>query len=346
MISTYSIRECSHAELTDIIKSNFHTPDPELFELARGESLRHYQGRVFVRGLVEVSNYCRNDCLYCGIRRGNEELERYRLTPVEILGCVENGYGLGLRSFVMQGGEDPGLSDEVMVDIIAEFRRRFPVSSLTLSLGERDIETYRAFYKAGADRYLLRHETATKTHYDCLHPAEMDFETRVRCLYDLKQVGFQTGAGFMVGSPFQCPEDLARDLLFLKELDPHMVGLGPFIAQEDTPFAGYPSGRASETLVMLALSKLMLPGAMFPVTTALVTILNGERKPAFDAGANVVMPNISPLHTRKLYALYDGKISTGAESAEGLAALVEHIEATGYIPEFSRGDHVEYTYLT
>ena len=338
-----NIRECSHSELTAIITKNFCRPDPRLFELAREQSLRHYGGRVFIRGLVEVSNYCKNDCLYCGIRRSNAKLKRYRLTPEAILECIQNGYGLGLRSFVMQGGEDPGLTDEVMTEVVKEFRRIFADASLTLSLGEKSPEVYRAFFEAGADRYLLRHETATKSHYDSLHPPDMDFHARVNCLYALKEAGFQTGAGFMVGSPFQTAEDLARDLLFLKELDPHMVGLGPFIAQEDTPFAQYPSGGAAETLVMLALTRLMLPAAMLPATTALVTIMKGERKTAFDAGANVVMPNISPPEMRKLYTLYDGKVSTGAESAEGLAKLVEQIEAAGYTPEFSRGDHVEYT---
>ena len=339
----YDIRGCSHNELTDIIAENFRSPDPKLLELTRVELLRHYRGRIFIRGLVEVSNYCKNNCLYCGIRRGNGGLRRYRLTPKEILDCIENGYGLGLRSFVMQGGEDPGLPDDVITKVISEFRRKFPDASMTLSLGEKSPEAYKAYFEAGADRYLLRHETATKAHYDRLHPPDMDFDVRIRCLYVLKEVGFQVGAGFMVGLPYQTAGDLARDLLFLKELDPHMVGIGPFIAQTDTPLARYPSGGADETLVMLALTKLMLPKAMLPATTALVTILQGERKPAFDAGANVVMPNISPLETRKLYTLYNGKVSTGAESAEGLAALTAQIEAAGYIPEYSRGDHVDYT---
>ncbi|MCL2617482.1 MAG: [FeFe] hydrogenase H-cluster radical SAM maturase HydE [Defluviitaleaceae bacterium] len=336
----YNISECSHGELTSIIEANFASPDPYLFALARKQSLKFYGGRVFIRGLVEVSNYCRRGCLYCGINRDNTELTRYRLTPEQILECFAQGHGLGLRSFVMQGGEDPGFPDEVMTDIIREFRRRFADSALTLSLGEKSADTYRAFHEAGADRYLLRHETATKTHYDCLHPADMDFDERVRCLYTLKDAGFQTGAGFMVGSPFQTINDLARDLLFLKELDPHMVGLGPFIAQKDTPFADYPSGGAALSLVMLALTRLMLPKAMLPATTALATVLGGDRKPMFDAGANVVMPNISPPETRGLYALYNGKLSAGAESAEGLAALAAQIREAGYTPDFSRGDHV------
>jgi len=338
----YNIRGCSFGELVEIITENFREPDPELFALAKESAFAHYQGRVFIRGLVEVSNYCRNDCFYCGIRRSNLRLARYRLSPEVILACIENGYDLGLRSFVMQGGEDPGLSDELMTDIIREFRRRFVDASLTLSLGETSRDVYRAFFEAGADRYLLRHETAGKAHYDRLHPPEMDFDARVRCLYDLKEIGFQTGAGFMVGAPFQTVEDLARDLLFLKELEPHMVGLGPYLSQEDTPFAAYPSGGVRESLVMLALAKLMLPKAMFPATTALVTLMKGDRKPAFEVGANVVMPNISPLDTRGLYTLYDGKVSTGAESAEGLAFLTKQIEDAGYVAEFSRGDHVDY----
>lgn len=339
---TYDIRNCSHTELTAIICENFREPDPQLFALAHKAAFEHYGGRIFIRGLVEISNYCKNNCFYCGIRRDNHNLKRYRLTPEVILACVQNGYNLGLRSFVMQGGEDPGFSDDTMVEIIREFRQTFSDASLTLSLGEKSREVYRQFFEAGADRYLLRHETASKTHYDRLHPPEMSFEARIQGLYDLTSVGFQTGAGFMVGSPFQTPEDLAHDLLFLKDLDPHMVGLGPFITQADTPFAEYPSGGANETLVMLALTKLMLPKAMLPATTALVTLLEGNRKPAFDAGANVVMPNISPLDTRKLYNLYSGKLATGAESAEGLSALVAQIKAAGYTPEFSRGDHIEY----
>ncbi|MCL2617295.1 MAG: [FeFe] hydrogenase H-cluster radical SAM maturase HydE [Defluviitaleaceae bacterium] len=341
-MSKYNIQENSHSQLTNIIAENFAQPDPELFRLAREESLRHYKGRIFIRGLVEISNYCKNDCLYCGIRHGNHNLQRYRLTPEVILDCIQNGYALGLRSFVMQGGEDPGFPDHLMTDIIRGFRRKFHDASLTLSLGEKSREVYQAFFGAGADRYLLRHETAAKHHYNRLHPPGMSFDERVRCLYTLKEVGFQTGAGFMVGSPFQTPEDLAQDLLFLKELQPHMVGLGPFIAQDDTPFAAYTSGGARESLVMLALTRLMLPEAMLPATTALVTILAGDRKPIFDAGANVVMPNISPLSTRKLYNLYNGKLSTGAESAEGLRALAQQIHQAGYNPEFSRGDHIEY----
>jgi len=340
---TYNIRECSHAELTSIIRKNFRKPDPHLFELARKAAFEYYGGRVFIRGLVEISNYCKRNCFYCGIRRDNRNLERYRLTPEVILACVQNGYDLGLRSFVMQGGEDTNFSDDSMIAIIREFRRSFADASLTLSLGEKSREVYRQFFEAGADRYLLRHETASKTHYDRLHPPEMSFEARIQGLYDLTSVGFQTGAGFMVGSPFQTPEDLAHDLLFLKDLDPHMVGLGPFITQADTPFAEYPSGGANETLVMLALTKLMLPEAMLPATTALVTLLEGNRKPAFDAGANVVMPNISPLGTRKLYNLYNNKLATGAESAEGLSTLVAQIQASGYTPEFSRGDHINFS---
>ena len=337
---TYNIRENSHAELTAIIRENFSKPDPLLFELAREAAFRFYGGRIFIRGLVEISNYCKNNCFYCGIRRDNRNLERYRLAPEVILACVQNGYTLGLRSFVMQGGEDPGFSDDTMIEIIREFRQTFSDASLTLSLGEKSPEIYRQFFEAGADRYLLRHETASKAHYDLLHPPEMSFDTRIQCLHELTEAGFQTGAGFMVGSPFQTPEDLAHDLLFLKELNPHMVGLGPFITQADTPFSGYPSGGASETLVMLALTKLMLPKAMLPATTALVTLLKGNRKPAFDAGANVVMPNISPLGTRKLYNLYNNKLATGAESAEGLNTLIAQIQASGYTPDFSRGDHI------
>ena len=339
---TYDIRNYSHAELTEIIRENFRTPDPNLFEQARKTAFQYYSGRVFIRGLVEISNYCKNNCFYCGIRRDNHTLARYRLTPEVILACIQNGYSLGLRSFVMQGGEDPGFPDSTVIKIIREFRRSFPDASLTLSLGEKSREIYQQFFEAGADRYLLRHETASKAHYDRIHPPEMSFNARIQGLHDLTSVGFQTGAGFMVGSPFQTPEDLAHDLLFLKDLNPHMVGLGPFITQADTPFAQFPSGTAAETLVMLALTKLMLPKAMLPATTALVTLLEGNRKPAFDVGANVVMPNISPLNTRKLYNLYSGKLATGAESAEGLCILVEQIKAAGYTPEFSRGDHIEY----
>lgn len=308
-------------------------------ERARAVRHRTYGRDVYIRGLIEFTNYCKNNCFYCGIRRDNKNAERYRLTRDDILDCCETGYGLGFRTFVLQGGEDPFYTDSKMADIISAVKRKFPDCALTLSLGERSRESYELFHRAGADRYLLRHETADPVHYGKIHPPELDLENRKRCLWDLKEIGFQVGSGFMVGSPYQTNACLAEDLLFLKELDPQMVGIGPFIPHRETPFAQEKAGSLELTLFLLSLVRLMLPNALIPATTALGTVHPEGRELGILAGANVVMPNLSPKDVRKKYLLYDNKICTGDEAAECRLCLEERINKIGYRIPVSRGDY-------
>lgn len=309
-----------------------------LFEKARRVRQAHYGNDVYLRGLIEFTNYCKNDCLYCGIRRSNKNASRYRLTKEQILSCCEEGYGLGFRTFVLQGGEDSYYSDELLVDIIKEIKTRHLDCALTLSLGERSYESYKTFYDAGADRYLLRHETADPVHYSKLHPPSLTLETRKKCLMDLKKIGYQVGSGFMVGSPGQTSAQLAEDLLFLHALQPQMVGIGPFIAHHDTPFASEESGTAELTLFLLGLIRLMLPAALLPATTALGTIDPLGREKGIMAGANVVMPNLSPREVRDKYLLYDNKICTGDEAAECRHCIDGRISSIGYQVVVDRGD--------
>jgi biotin synthase len=298
----------------------------------------HYGHDVYLRGLIEFTNYCRNDCYYCGIRRSNRNASRYRLTKEQILCCCEEGYGLGFRTFVLQGGEDGYYTDELLVGIIKEIKARYPDCALTLSIGERSYESYKALYDAGADRYLLRHETADPVHYGRLHPPSLTLEARKKCLADLKKIGYQVGSGFMVGSPGQTPEQLAKDLLYLYELQPQMVGIGPFIPHHDTPFASEQGGTARLTLFLLGLIRLMLPAALLPATTALGTIDPVGREKGILAGANVVMPNLSPREVRDKYLLYDNKICTGDEAAECRHCLEGRINGVGYRIVVDRGD--------
>jgi len=301
-----------------------------------------YGNHIFFRGLIEFTNYCKNDCWYCGIGRSQTHVHRYRLTEQEILSCCRSGERLGYRSFVLQGGEDPYFTDDRMCDIIRMIRREFPGIAITLSIGEKEHESYQKYFDAGANRYLLRHETATDEHYRLLHPAEMSLAHRKACLYDLKDIGYQTGAGFMVGSPYQTPENLAEDLVFMQQLMPHMVGLGPFIPSAGTRFSGFPAGTLQLTLIMLALTRLLLPKVLLPSTTALGTIDPMGREKGFGYGANVVMPNLSPTNVRSDYALYDNKICMDDDAAACQKCLSGRILRSGNVPDYSRGDHRDF----
>ncbi len=299
---------------------------------------RVYGNTVFVRGLIEVSNICKNDCLYCGIRKSNTACERYRLEKDDILACCKEGYALGFRTFVMQGGEDGYFTDDRLCDLVRSIKERYPDCAVTLSMGERSRESYERLYEAGADRYLLRHETADAEHYARLHPPTLTLAERMRCLRDLKEIGFQTGCGFMVGSPYQTTEELAKDLKFVEEFQPAMCGIGPFIPHKDTPFKGYEAGTLEMTCFLLSLVRLIVPTVLLPSTTALGTIHPTGRELGILAGANVVMPNLSPLSVRKKYMLYDGKIATGDESAQSLQHLKERMASIGYRIVVDRGD--------
>ncbi len=297
-----------------------------------------YGNEVYTRGLIEFTNICKNDCTYCGIQRSNKHADRYRLSEAEILECCAEGYDLGFRTFVLQGGEDPFLTDEFMCGLVRKIKAGYPDCAVTLSIGERSHESYLAMHEAGADRYLLRHETADRSHYEKLHPAEMSFDHRMACIHDLKDIGYQVGIGFMVGSPFQTSTSLAMDLKFIEEFVPDMCGIGPFIPQHDTLFADKPQGSLEETLFLLSLMRLIQPNLLIPATTALGTIHPLGREMGIKAGANVVMPNLSPVGVRKKYELYDNKICTGEESAQCRGCLEKRMESVGYDLVTARGD--------
>ena len=319
------------------------TFDSEDLDFARSrarETREQIYGKdIYIRGLIELTSYCSCDCLYCGIRSGNTNAQRYRLTVEEVLECCKSGYDLGFRTFVIQGGEDPYFTDDILVDMVSRIGAAYPDCALTLSLGERPHESYKKLYDAGADRYLLRHETAIAEHYAMLHPKGQELDVRVAHLYDLKEIGYYVGTGFMVGSPFQTPECLAEDMLLLKKLEPEMVGIGPFVAHHESVFRDYPSGSVDLTLMMLAMIRLMLPEALIPATTSLGTVDGCGREKGILSGANVVMPNLSPKDVRSKYLLYDNKAFTGSEAAESLSTLKKVMEAIGYHVVIDRGDH-------
>lgn len=319
-----------------------YTEEQRLRLQAKAVELRkqYYGNKVFVRGLIEFTNYCKNNCYYCGIQASNGDAKRYRLTKEEILECCDTGWELGFRTFVLQGGEDPFFTDDQIVDIVREIKKKYPESAVTLSIGEKTKESYLRYKEAGADRYLLRHETADDEHYRMLHPESMSLANRKNCLYTLKELGYETGAGFMVGSPGQTDKCLAEDLVFLKELNPHMVGIGPFIPHHETRFANEQPGSLEKTLLLLSILRIILPKANLPATTALGTVNPRGRELGIEAGANVVMPNLSPVKVRKKYELYNHKICTGEEAAECAVCLSKRMASVGYEVVAERGDSV------
>lgn len=321
-------RNLSDAELKTLLETDKY--DKALFAAADEVRREVYGDDVYIRGLIEFTNYCKNDCFYCGIRQGNKKAERYRLSKDEIMSCCAEGYELGFRTFVLQGGEDPYYTDEKMCEIVAEIRKKYPDCAITLSIGEKSKESYQAYFDAGANRYLLRHETADCEHYSKLHPNSMSLDTRKECLFNLKEIGYQVGSGFMVGSPYQTTENLISDLRFLKELEPDMIGIGPYITHADTPFAKFKSGSMELTLRLISVLRLMFPYALIPSTTALGTIHPMGRELGLKAGANVVMPNLSPVGVREKYELYENKICTGEEAAQCRGCLERRVESAGY----------------
>lgn len=327
-------------ELITLLDGQNEALSAYLFSRADAVRRVNYGTDVYVRGLIEFTNYCRNDCYYCGIRRSNPNASRYRLTEEEILGCCKEGYQLGFRTFVLQGGEDPFYTSERIEHLVRSIKSQHPDCAITLSVGEHDRETYQRWFDAGAERYLLRHETAEDAHYRILHPPELSLAHRKQCLWDLKSIGYQVGCGFMVGSPGQNSSQLAEDLLFIHELQPEMVGIGPFIPQKDTPFRAQAPGTLEQTLFLLGILRLMLPQALLPATTALGTIHPKGREKGIQAGANVCMPNLSPTEVREKYALYDNKICTGDEAAQCRNCLSMRMKSIGYQVVVSRGDHL------
>ncbi|GHS99616.1 [FeFe] hydrogenase H-cluster radical SAM maturase HydE [Planctomycetales bacterium] len=326
------------AEILQIIADRDVAALDRLAAAADAVRQTHYGKRVFFRGLIEFTNYCKNDCYYCGLRHGNLTLLRYRLTPDEILECCRQGQKLGYSTYVLQGGEDPYFTDERVVEIVAAIRAEFPDCAITLSLGEKSAESYEKFFRAGANRYLLRHETASAEHYQKLHPSAMSLATRMQCLRDLRKIGYAVGAGFMVGTPWQTPANLLEDLRFIEEFQPEMVGIGPFLPQTSTPFGNCLPGDLTLTLKMVALARLLVPKALMPATTALGTLSAQGRELGLKHGANVVMPNLSPTATRQFYALYDNKICTGDEAAHCRRCIENRIVGAGFTVDMGRGD--------
>lgn len=328
----------TRAEWIELISNISPELSEYVFAKSRKAAEKYYGKTVYARGLIEFTNYCKQNCYYCGIRAGNKFVNRYRLSKAEILECCKNGYQLGFRTFVLQGGEDNHYTDDLMVSIISEIRQNYPDCAITLSIGEKEYHSYKAFFDAGANRYLLRHETYDCEHYSRLHPTTLSAKNRQKCLENLREIGYQVGTGFMVGSPYQTVENLADDMLFIKKLNPHMVGIGPFIPHIDSKFKDFPAGSLELTLFMLGLIRLMLPAVLLPSTTALGTIHPNGRERGILAGGNVVMPNLSPLSVRENYLLYDNKISTGDEAAESLSNLSKKFHAMGYEIITARGD--------
>ncbi|MGG7160862.1 [FeFe] hydrogenase H-cluster radical SAM maturase HydE [Clostridium baratii] len=337
----YKEHEASKEELLYLLDNITDKDQEYLVEKANEIRMQSYGNKVYMRGLIEFTNYCKRDCMYCGIRKSNKNADRYRLTFDEIIHCADIGDKLGYKTYVLQGGEDAYFTDERMIEIIKEIKKRHPNNAITLSLGERSYESYKKLYEAGADRYLLRHETASKHLYDKLHPGA-SFEERMQCLRNLKEIGYQTGAGFMIGLPGQTNEDLVNDLLFVKEFKPEMCGIGPFIPQKDTPLGEETGGTLEKTVIMLAIIRLLLPDVLLPASTALGSVDPLGREKGIKAGGNVVMPNLSPTEVRDKYALYDGKICTGDEAAECRMCIEGRMKRFGYEVEVNRGDNVKW----
>lgn len=321
---------------------NYLTNRNYLYKLACDTRNKYYGNKVFLRGLIEISNYCKNDCYYCGIRCSNKNIKRYRLSKSEIIKCCEIGYKIGYKTFVLQGGEDLHFNDNKMCNIISDIKNKFPDCAITLSLGEKSYDTYKKYYLSGADRYLLRHETSNQYHYNKLHPSNLSLHFRKSCLNNLKEIGFQIGAGFMIDSPFQSDEDIINDLIYLKNLNPHMVGVGPFIPHKDTIFKNYNAGNLDKSILILALTRLLLPNVLLPATTALASIDSNGRNMGLMAGCNVIMPNLSPSEFRDKYSLYDNKLSTGCESFEYHEKLEKNINSLGLSVDYSRGDNINW----
>lgn len=334
-----STRNLTLEQFVGLMSTEDQSVVSHLFQQSHQLAQRVYGNKIFIRGLIEISNHCKNDCLYCGIRRSRTDVHRYRLSKEDILQCCQQGYGLGFRTFVMQGGEDGWFDDDRMCDIVATIRQQFPDCAITLSLGERSRESYQRLFDAGADRYLLRHETADPMHYAKIHPSDMSYDNRMRCLHDLKEIGYQVGCGFMVGSPFQTLENLFADLQFIRSFQPEMVGIGPFIPTTGTPFADRPSGTVDATLRLLAIIRLLHPRVLLPATTALGTLHPQGRELGILAGANVIMPNLSPAAQRADYSIYDNKLSTGSEAAETVNDTRKLLGKLGVEIPADRGDY-------
>jgi len=338
----YQTNDLTKVEIIYLLENITHEDREILYSYALKTKQAYYGNKVYLRGLIEFSNICRQDCLYCGIRASNSKVERYRLTPEEILGCCDKGYQLGYRTFVLQSGEDLWFTEEILVALIHEIKKRYPEVAVTLSIGQRSVGTYQSLYASGTDRFLMRHETASKELYGTLHPT-MSFEDRRACLSNLKEIGYQVGSGFMVGLPGQTSADLAEDLRYIMELQPDMIGIGPFIPHSETPLGTEKGGTIEDTLVMVALARLLIPGSLIPATTALSTLQPQDRELALKVGANVVMPIITPTSVRKQYALYENKICGDDHPEDCRSCIERRIQAAGFEVDLGRGDSLQFS---
>lgn len=337
----YEVNSASKKELLYLLDNINEGEKDYLISKAHDTRMKYYSNKVYLRGLIELTSFCKKDCLYCGLRRSNKNAQRYRLDIDDILECVRKGDKLGYKTFVLQGGEDAYYSDEIMINIIKAIKKEFPENAITLSLGERSYESYRNLFEAGADRYLLRHESASKELYESIHPGE-PFEERFNCLKNLKEIGYQAGAGFMVGIPNQTNEDLVNDLIFVKKFAPAMCGIGPFIPHKDTPLKEYKHGSLEKTVICLAIVRLLLPKVLLPATTALSSIDKNGRNAGLKAGGNVIMPNLSPMSVRKKYSLYNDKAYILDEDAEYRKLIEEKVKEAGFEVEVNRGDNIDF----
>ncbi|CEH34508.1 [FeFe] hydrogenase H-cluster radical SAM maturase HydE [Romboutsia lituseburensis] len=337
----YEVNSASKKELLYLLDNINEGEKDYLISKAHDTRMKYYSNKVYLRGLIELTSFCKKDCLYCGLRRSNKNAQRYRLDIDDVLECVRKGDKLGYKTFVLQGGEDAYYSDEIMINIIKAIKKEFPENAITLSLGERSYESYRNLFEAGADRYLLRHESASKELYESIHPGE-PFEERFNCLKNLKEIGYQAGAGFMVGIPNQTNEDLVNDLIFVKKFAPAMCGIGPFIPHKDTPLKEYKHGSLEKTVICLAIVRLLLPKVLLPATTALSSIDKNGRNAGLKAGGNVIMPNLSPMSVRKKYSLYNDKAYILDEDAEYRKLIEEKVKEAGFEVEVNRGDNIDF----
>lgn len=337
----YEVNSASKKELLYLLDNINEGEKDYLISKAHDTRIKYYSNKVYLRGLIELTSFCKKDCLYCGLRRSNKNAQRYRLDIDDVLECVRKGDKLGYKTFVLQGGEDAYYSDEIMINIIKAIKKEFPENAITLSLGERSYESYKNLFEAGADRYLLRHESASKELYESIHPGE-PFEKRFNYLKNLKEIGYQAGAGFMVGIPNQTNEDLANDLIFVKKFEPAMCGIGPFIPHKDTPLKEYNHGSLEKTVICLAIVRLLLPKVLLPATTALSSIDKNGRNAGLKAGGNVIMPNLSPMSVRKKYSLYNDKAYILDEDAEYRKLIEEKVKEAGFEVEVNRGDNIDF----
>jgi biotin synthase len=334
-------KKLSHDEYMFLL-SNRNDAREYLSYKARKIAKEKFENKIFIRGIIEFTNFCKNNCYYCGIRRDNFNIKRYRLTKEQIISCCQNGYKLGFRTFVLQGGEDLGFNNNYLANIIFEIKNKFPDCAITLSIGEKNYDTYKLLFDSGAERYLLRHETANNTHYKKLHPSSMSLYNRKKCLYDLKKIGYQIGTGFMVGSPFQTLENIIQDLNFIEKISPHMIGIGPFISHKDTKFHSQPNGTSELTTFLIGILRLAHPDALIPATTALATINNFGREEGILFGANVIMPNLSPNYVKGQYLLYDNKICINENINTCINCLTTRLDKIGYKIIIDRGDHKDF----